>query len=134
MMAGPEGDKDFGVHVSDIVGRHEREVVGRWHALQIVDGIDLVGVNNLADSSLDLCQHALGILKSGAYRSAEVKLHEPNIDGGKEVRADHKGQNRGDREEQTENAESEDAMMQHQVQDTAIARLQSLESVFALAV
>ena len=84
-----ERDQDLRVHRADIVGRHERQVERGRHADRVVDGVQLVRGNDLADAVLDLQHQLLGALEPRAGRGAVVQLDQADIGGGEEVEADH---------------------------------------------
>ena len=120
VVVGLQRDQDLRVHRADIVARHEGQVERGRHADRVVDGVHLVGRNDLADAVLDLQHEFLGPLEPRAGRRAVVQLDQADIGGREEVQADDRGEAAGDHQQQAGARQHERAAVQRAFQQPAV--------------
>src|SRR5262249_39928325 len=129
-----EGDENFRIHVSDVIGGHVGQIVILRDPFKIVYGVDLISGNDFANPRLDIFNQRLGTLETSADRCTDMQFHQPDVDRGKKVGTDHEGKNGSDNEQQYEDAQGEHAMVQNEGQGASVDLAQTIESVFTPAV
>ncbi len=140
VMALAELDQDFRIHAADIVGRHQRQVVIDRHPDHVVDGMQFVGRDDLADMPFHIQHQLFRLFDPGAGGAAVMQLDDADIGSGEEIGADHREQAAGQQYQHSGRRKDEFALLQNHGQHAAIrlaqpdeAALEGAEQALAFA-
>src|SRR5262249_50714095 len=127
MMLRLELDEDVCVLLADVVALHVGEVDEDGLADVVVDGLDLVGRNDLSDLAVQLADEALGVIDAAADGRAVVQLELAGVDRREEVEPDEGGERAGGDGEDEKDEEGELRQAEHRAQRGGVDALKTLK-------